>query len=58
MVVFYGALQVWVLRAPAVTGHVAIPDPPGQSAGVRTKEVRRSRGGPGPIEGEVRASDC
>ena len=45
------ALQVRVLRAPAVTGHVAIPDPPGQSAGVRTKEVRRSRGGPGPLEG-------
>ena len=45
------ALQVRVLRAPAVTGHVAIPDPPGQSAGVRTKEVRGSRGGPGPLEG-------
>ena len=45
------ALQVRVLRAPAVTGHVAIPDPAGQSAGVRTKEVRRSRGGPGPLEG-------
>ena len=45
------ALQVRVLRAPAVTGHVAIPDPPGQSAGMRTKEVRGSRGGPGLIEG-------
>jgi hypothetical protein len=45
------ALQVRVLRVSAVTGHVAIPDPPGQSAGVRIKEVRRSRGGPGPIEG-------
>ena len=45
------ALQVRVLHAPAVTGHVAIPDPPGQSASVRTKEVRRSRGGPGPLEG-------
>ena len=45
------ALQVRVLRAPAVTGHMAIPDPPGQSAGVRTKEVRGSRGGPGLLEG-------
>jgi len=44
------ALQVRVLRAPAVTGHVAIPDPPGQSVGVRTKEVRGSRGGPRPLE--------
>ena len=44
------ALQVRVLRAPAVAGHVAIPDPPGQSAGVRTKEVRGSRGGPRPLE--------
>jgi hypothetical protein len=33
------ALQVRVLRDPVVTGHVAIPDPPGQSAGVCTKEV-------------------
>ena len=45
------ALQARVLRAPVVTGHVAIPDPPGQSAGVRTKEVRGSRGSPGPLEG-------
>ena len=45
------ALQVRVLRAPAVVGHVAIPDPLGQSAGVRTKVVRRSRGGPGLLEG-------
>ena len=46
------------IRAPVVTGHVAIPDPPGRSAGVCTKEVRESRGCPGPLEGEVRASDC
>ena len=43
-------LQVRVLRAPAVTGHAAIPDPRGQSVGVRTREVRGSRGGPGPLE--------
>ena len=45
------ALQVRVLCAPAVTGHVAIPDPPGRSAGVCTKEVRESHGDPGPLEG-------
>ena len=45
------ALQVRVLRVSAVTGHVAIPDLPGQSAGMRTKEVQGSRGGPGPLEG-------
>ena len=45
------ALQVRVLRALVVAGHVAIPDPPGQSVGVRTKEVRGSRGGPGPLDG-------
>ena len=27
------------------------PGPPGRSAGVRTKEVRESRGDPGPLEG-------
>ena len=37
--------------APAVMGRVAVPDPPGRSAGVCTKEVRESRGGPGPLEG-------
>ena len=45
------ALQVRVLCVSAVTGHVAIPDLPGQSAGMRTKEVQGSRGGPGPLEG-------
>ena len=45
------ALQVRVLRDPVVTGHVAIPDPPGQSAGVCTKEVQESHGDPGPLEG-------
>jgi len=37
--------------APAVMGRVAVPDPPGRSAGVCTKEVRESRGDPGPLEG-------
>jgi len=37
--------------APAVMGCVAVPDPPGWSAGVCTKEVRESRGDPGPLEG-------
>ena len=36
------ALQVRVLRAPAVAGRVAVPDPLGQRVGVRTKEVRAS----------------
>ena len=45
------ALQVSVLRAPAVARHAADPDPSGQSTGVRTKEVRGLRGGPGPLEG-------
>jgi hypothetical protein len=34
-----------------VTEHVAIPDPPGRSAGVCTKEVQESHGDPGPLEG-------
>ena len=38
------------IRAPVVTEHVAIPDPPGRSAGVCTKEVRESHGDPGPLE--------
>jgi len=46
------------IRASAVAGHVAVPDPHGRSAGVCTKEVRGSRGGHGPLEGEVRASGC
>ena len=44
-------LQVRVLRAPTVAGHAAVPDPFGCSAGVCTKEVRGSRGDPGPLEG-------
>ena len=51
-------LQVRVLGAPAVAGHAAVPDPPGRSAGVCTKEVRESHGHPGPLEREVRASGC
>ena len=34
------------------------PGPPERSAGVCTEEVRESRGDPGPLEGEVRASGC
>ena len=45
------ALQVRVLHAPAVAGRVAVPDPPGQRVGVRTKEVQESHGDPGPLEG-------
>ena len=45
------ALQVRVLRAPAVARHVAVLDPFGQSTGVRTEEVQGLRGGPGPLEG-------
>ena len=37
--------------APAVVGHVAVPDPPVRSASACTKGVRKSRGGPGPLEG-------
>ena len=37
--------------APAVAGHVAVPDPPGRSASTCTNGVRESRGGPGPLEG-------
>ena len=39
------------IRAPAVMRHVAVPYPPGRGAGVCTKEVRESHGGPGPLEG-------
>ena len=39
------------IRAPAVAGHAAVLDLPGQSAGVCTKEVRESHGDPGPLEG-------
>ena len=39
------------IRAPAVAGHAAVPDPPGWSAGVCTKEVRESHGDLGPLEG-------
>ena len=47
------ALQVRVLHicAPTMAGRVAVPDPPGRSAGVCTKEVRESHGDPGPLEG-------
>ena len=45
------ALQVRVLRAPAAAGRAAVPDLPRISAGVRTKEVRGLRGGPGSLEG-------
>ena len=37
------------IRAPAVMRRVVVPDPLGRSAGVCTKEVRGSRGGPGPL---------
>ena len=37
--------------APAAMRRVAVPDPSGRSAGVCTKEVRGSRGDPGPLEG-------
>ena len=37
--------------APAVAGHVAVPEPPGRSASTCTKGVRESCGGPGPLEG-------
>ena len=52
------ALQVRVLRAPAVVGHAAVPDPPGRSAGVHT---RRSGGHVevlDPSRGEVRDFGC
>ena len=37
--------------APAVARHAAVPDPHKRGASVSTKEVRESRGGPGPLEG-------
>ena len=55
------ALQVRVLRAPDVAGCAVVPDPPGRSAGVRTKEVlrvtRRSRTPRGGRSGPPAASD-
>ena len=56
-VAFCGA--PWALQVRALhihvhqrwQGHVAIPDPPGRSASVCTKEVRESHGDPGPLEG-------
>ena len=52
------ALQVRVLGAPAVTGHVAIPDPLDK---VPACALRRSEGRvevPDPSRGKVRASGC
>ena len=52
------ALQVRVLRAPAVAGHAAVPDP---LDGVPAYALRRSESHvevPDPSRGEVRASGC
>ena len=45
------ALQVRVLHAPAVTGHVAIPDPHEWSAGARTRRSGRHTEFPDPSRG-------
>ena len=51
-------LQVRVLRAPAVVGHAAVPDPPGRSAGVHTRRSGRHVEVPDPSRGEVRDFGC
>ena len=56
---FHGALQVMVLRAPALKGYVAIPDPP--LSGVLAHILRRSEGRvevPDSSRGEVWAPGC
>ena len=45
------ALQVRVLRAPAVVGHAAVPDSPGRSAGVHTRRSGRHVEVPDPSRG-------
>ena len=52
------ALQIRVLRAPAVAGHAAVPDPPGRSAGVHTRRSGRHVEVPDPSRGEVRDFGC
>ena len=45
------ALQARVLRAPAVAGHAAVPDPPGRSAGAHTRRSGRHVEVPDPSRG-------